>query len=780
MLDEKVVFFKKIALKSEIRLIALLILLILIIFWRLTFLQAIPGEEDNFTFNLPYKAVFADFLNKGSFPFWSPYVAFGFPQYAQAITATFYLPDLLLFRFLPLIPAFNYSLLFHLIIIAAFTFLFARSLNISPYGSLLAAISFTFCGWILGLLGAIQNFYPLVWLPIALWLIELYFQKKKLTCLVLTALMLAQSVLASFPQITLYVIFASSLYFVWRLIFLKETTRLKLAKLLNLLAILALAAGISAVWLFPLLEVMNFSPRAAGVSLTYAQQGSFNPLFLIFTIYPNLLLGKYGIIGRYICLYVGILPLFFAFFSFKKERNNFIPAFFVFLLLFSFLFSLGKYNPFYSLFLKIPPFGYFRQSWRILFLFEFSLTILAGFGFDNFSAKSKFKNLFFVFSLLTLAFVPFIIFPTKPFLSNVFKESKVNLVLSSLSLDFLLLPAFILFLSATLIFLYQKRVLTIDSFKKLALLLVVFDLFLFGWQGRAFHFFSLKKYRQYYKNSAGANFLKKDRGVYRIYSVPVPHEETSAKELYSSKENFWKDIMYLLLTSNNMLFKVQSIEQSDFALGLRNTIKINELIEGEKAEGHQYDPDTVKRVEKLSRLLGFLNVKYILTKEPLNSPNFKLVRDGEYKIYQNLDFMPRVLVVNSFSQVSEPIVPDLKGFHTDLRLSKYLEFNSQNQKLKAVILQYKPTEITIGVKSEKKGYLLLSDAYYPGWEASVNGEKTKIYLSDYVFRAVRIPAGESIVKFSFEPESFRKGLIISLTSIFFWAIWLFIDLGKKD
>ncbi len=137
-------FFKKIASKCQIRLIVLLVLLILAIFWRLTFIQAIPGEEDNFTFNLPYKAVFADFLKQWNLPLWSPYAAFGFPQYAQAITAAFYLPDLLLFRFLPLIPAFNYSLLLHLIMIAVFTFLFARSLRISAQGSFLAAYCFTF------------------------------------------------------------------------------------------------------------------------------------------------------------------------------------------------------------------------------------------------------------------------------------------------------------------------------------------------------------------------------------------------------------------------------------------------------------------------------------------------------------------------------------------------------------------------------------------------------------------------------------------------------------
>lgn len=778
----KAFLFKRKALKPELKFIFLLVLLILAIFWRLTFLQAIPGEEDNFTFNFPYKAVFSDFLKKSELPLWNPYAAFGFPQYAQAITAAFYLPDLILFRFLPLIPAFNYALLFHLIMIAVFTFLFARSLGISPQGSFLTAFIFTFCGWILGLLGAVQNFYPLTWFPITLWLIELYFQKRKAVYLCLSALTLASSILASFPQITLYVIYACSFYYFWRLFSFKSSAKFEKPKaigLLNWLLIVTLAAGLSSVWLLPLLEVVKFSPRAEGVNTAYAQQGSFNPLFLTFNIYPNLLLGKYGVIGRYICLYIGILPLLFSFFSLKDKRNNSTAIFFIILLIFSLLLSLGKYNPLYWLFLNLPGFSFFRQPWRILFLFEFSLAILAGFGFENLSSKNKTKNLLVVSLLLIAAIVPVIVLFTKPYLIKLLPESKMTLALNNLQPISLLLPVTFLFMTAISILLYQKRFLTLHSFKNLALLVIVLDLSLFGWQGRAFDFFSIKKYRDYFYNSAGGNFLKNDRGIYRIYSLPVPHEDAIGSELYPSKENYWRDLMNLLLTSNNMLFKVQSIAQSDFALGLQSTIKINEIVEGEKAEGHQYDPLAAKKLEELSKLLGFLNVKYVLAKETINPSRYRLVnKDKWYKIYQNLDFMPRAIVITNFSRISKPLIPEIKSLKTDLRLSKYLDANLQNQNFKATILKYESTEVIIGVKTEKKGYLLLTDTYYPGWKATVNGKEAKIYLSDYVFRAVKIPAGESVVKFRFEPESFKKGLLVSLASLLTWAILFLVSLRK--
>jgi len=759
--------------KKNLKLISLLILLILAAFWRLTLLQAIPGEEDNFTFNLPYKAIFADFLKKNRLPFWSPYAAFGFPQYAQTITASFYLIDILFYRFLPLTTAFNYTLLLHLLLTAVFTFYFARSINISAEGSFLSAFTFTFCGWMLGLLGAVQNFYPLAWFPLNLFLIESYFQRRKPFYLLLLSLTLAQSILASFPQITLYVIYGSSFYFFWRTLFSHENLKRKIYLLSLWIAILIIAASLSAVWLFPLWEINHFAPRAKGVSLTYAQQGSFNPLFLVFNLYPNLFLGKHGLIGRYICLYAGVLTLLFAFFSLTRKDLKQKALFFLCLLLFSFLFSLGKYNPFYFLLLKLPFFHYFRQPWRILFLFEFSLAVLAGLGFDCFSAQKRKTNflfcLFFLFSALgSLLFLFF-----KPVLLKKFSSPKITAALLSFKPSYVFLPAIILIVSSTLIWLYQKGLLNLTSFKKASLTLVVLDLLLFGWQGKAFNFFPIKKYLYYYEFSAGGNFLKKDRGIYRIYSLSVPHQDFSPQEIYPSKENFWKDTMNLLLPSNNMLFKIETAAQSDFALGLRNTIKINELLEGKNAEGHKYDPKNKQRAENYSKLLGFLNVKYILSKESLCSPRYLLVKGGKYKIYLNKDFLPRALVINDFSMPSKPIVPTLKGFNTELRLSKYIEKNSQSKNRQARILKYQPTEIIISTKSNKEGYLLLTDTFYPGWKATVNGKKAKIYLSDFAFRAAKIPKGECLIKFQFQPKSYQYGLLVSSIAAILWTAVFF-------
>lgn len=69
----------------------------------------------------------------------------------------------------------------------------------------------------------------------------------------------------------------------------------------------------------------------------------------------------------------------------------------------------------------------------------------------------------------------------------------------------------------------------------------------------------------------------------------------------------------------------------------------------------------------------------------------------------------------------------------------------------AVVTLYTPERIAIRARSASGGYLILTDSYYPGWQASVNGADTPIYRANIQFRAVRIPAGDSEVLLTYRP-----------------------------
>ena len=67
-------------------------------------------------------------------------------------------------------------------------------------------------------------------------------------------------------------------------------------------------------------------------------------------------------------------------------------------------------------------------------------------------------------------------------------------------------------------------------------------------------------------------------------------------------------------------------------------------------------------------------------------------------------------------------------------------------------------ELTMIVNACAKGYLIVSDAYFPGWYASVNGVPAVIERADLALRAVRVPAGNSVVLMQYHPKSFAVGV----------------------
>lgn len=95
----------------------------------------------------------------------------------------------------------------------------------------------------------------------------------------------------------------------------------------------------------------------------------------------------------------------------------------------------------------------------------------------------------------------------------------------------------------------------------------------------------------------------------------------------------------------------------------------------------------------------------------------------------------------------------------------------------ATITTYTPERIEIQVSADTEGYLVLTDAYYPGWKASVNGQSQAIYRADAMFRAIQIPAGESDVTFTYSPAWMPWTMIVGILA---WLIvvavvaWQFI------
>ncbi|MDW8107463.1 MAG: YfhO family protein [Armatimonadota bacterium] len=80
--------------------------------------------------------------------------------------------------------------------------------------------------------------------------------------------------------------------------------------------------------------------------------------------------------------------------------------------------------------------------------------------------------------------------------------------------------------------------------------------------------------------------------------------------------------------------------------------------------------------------------------------------------------------------------------------------------------EYRATYLRLRVvnPTERRGWLLITDTWYPGWSATVNGKTVPLLQANGAFRAVPIPAGEAVVEMRFVPRSFWIGALLSAVS----------------
>ena len=151
-------------------------------------------------------------------------------------------------------------------------------------------------------------------------------------------------------------------------------------------------------------------------------------------------------------------------------------------------------------------------------------------------------------------------------------------------------------------------------------------------------------------------------------------------------------------------------------------------------------------------------------------------RSHAVMVLENPDTLPRAFLVHAADILDDgQILARMQkpGFRPDqlalLSEGQPLHQTADNQNPAAdaaAITVYEPERVVINAKTDKPGYLILADNYYPGWEATVDAQKVPVYRADYTFRAVPISAGEHRVVFEFRPALFVWGAIISGVTLF--------------
>jgi hypothetical protein len=81
------------------------------------------------------------------------------------------------------------------------------------------------------------------------------------------------------------------------------------------------------------------------------------------------------------------------------------------------------------------------------------------------------------------------------------------------------------------------------------------------------------------------------------------------------------------------------------------------------------------------------------------------------------------------------------------------------------VIRLSDTSIEVRADTEAPAFLVLSDVYYPGWRATIDGEPTHVFRTNYVLRGVMLSPGVHVVRFEFRPTSFYVGAGISAFAV---------------
>jgi len=171
-------------------------------------------------------------------------------------------------------------------------------------------------------------------------------------------------------------------------------------------------------------------------------------------------------------------------------------------------------------------------------------------------------------------------------------------------------------------------------------------------------------------------------------------------------------------------------------------------------------------------------------------PAYRLVHSGDVKIYQNLAVLPRAFIVHqaravaskeqALDLVRDPSFdPSREVLLTQAQVGATAPAAGASS---ARIVSYAPEQVRIEASLDSPGYLVLTDAYYLGWQAEVDGAPVSIEPADLYFRAVHLSPGEHEIAFSYTPPSARTGLGLSLAAWIAWGLACIVALvrtGRK-
>jgi hypothetical protein len=534
--------------------------------------------------------------------------------------------------------------------------------------------------------------------------------------------------LATDVRITLYTTYLLLAYVLWELLpTVKHQPWARLRSVLpRLMIIPVLAALLGAAQLLPLLELTGYSNR----SLSLEEAGSFalTPLTLLVSLFlPD------AQAGHEMVIYLGLVPLVLAFLSLRHADRR--VWFFWGILLFAIVYALGSATPLFDLIYRwVPGFRWVRAPARVFLPASLAVGILAGIGMGQL-ARGRVRPsvpISLAIGVLTVGLG----------LGLTLLLGQVNRAALGLAL----------FPAVTLVIIGLAASQRLSLRLTLAGLVVLLFADLASFDSTSMRFLSPAD--AFSDGSVASDYLSSRAGLFRTYSpsYSLPSHVAAAADLQTAD-----GVEGVHLSAYDRFIALAggygdpsfSVTVPPFPPDLR----LDEAF-------RDTEPDL--------RLLGLLNVEYLVAAFSMDWPGLTFVTelDGTH-VYRNEHALPRTWIIPSAPQTSSSDWSTQLGALADRSAQAVNDRDFVSQ-----VTHYEPDRIEVETSLPAVGLLVLSEIWYPGWRATVDGQEQPVERVADILRGVHVPQGTHHIVVTYDPASVRWGGSLSFIA------WLIVAIGS--
>jgi len=739
-------------------------------------------HSDQYIAGYAFREFAAQYMRShGGFPLWNPYLYGGMP-YVAAMHGDIFYPTFLLRLLLPTDVAMTWSFIIHVFLAGLFAYVFLRACGLGFFGALFGGLAYMIGGNVAGLVspGHDGKLYISALLPLTLLLVLRGVHDGKRWAWGALGIVVGLAVLSPHPQLLQYLLLASGAFALY--VAFSEFGGVKLdrpvaiRRLAAAAASIVLGGAIGAIQYLPVREYVPFSPRAGGKGWEHAVSYSMPPEELLNTYLPQFtgMLDKYW--GRngihFHSEYIGAVVLVLAGLGFgwsaTRGGRRFI-WFWLGTLIVSVLWALGGYTPFYHIvYAIVPGTKFFRAPSTMLYIVSFAVAVLAACGMDRVVAGQVRTR--YVVAWLGAALL-FAILGASGGLTNiaagVAAPERADAVLDNgrdLAIGSIRSFAFVAITVGLIWAIVTRRLATtVGGFLLVAA--AALDLWTIE---RSYWTFSPPA-SQLYAADETIKYLMRQQQPGRVLPLPLTADFAPGDPFVRPGGQ----------ANGLMTHRVRNV------LGYHGNQlgRYNDLLGMEEGGKQIANPN----------LWALANAQYFLTNvDSLPIPGAERVVGPSRDAAGTTLFLYRLPGENPYAWVAPVIVKaaddqvlaTVLDARFDVRRAALFDPAAAVKGLnvstlpspvpvKVTATKYEPGSVTLSLDSPAPdgSALIVSENYYPGWKATVDGRAATLGRADYSLIGVALPAGARTIELSFDSAPYHTGKAITLLALALSAVW---------